>query len=269
MTLVGAVLVGMLVVVALLAAVLAPFDPRLPSGPSLSPPSADHLLGTNDAGQDILSQLVWGARSAVLVALPAAALAVAIGVLVGAGARVLGGWAEVAIMRVVDAFLAVPALPLLILVAALTGPSRGAVIGVIAVASWPPIARVVRSESAILGGRGYLRAARGFGGGPLHLLRRHALPAVGPIAAASFVTYASAAIVLQAGLGFLGLSDPTEVSWGAMLNRALAYDGIYVTSLWTWWVLPAGLAITLAALGLAFLGVGLEPRGNPRLRRTR
>jgi len=249
---IGGAIIGTLAAVAILAPVLAPYDPRAISGPSLAAPSSQHLLGTNDAGQDLLSQLVWGARSSALVALVAAAIAVIAGVLVGACAGLLRGVVDTVSMRVVDVFLAIPALPLLILVAALSGPSRATVIVVIGLAGWPAIARIVRSQALSLGRRGYLEAARG----------------LAPVIVANFVNWASTAVVLQAGLAFLGLSDPTEVSWGGVLNRALAHEGIYFSSQWTWWVLPPGLAITAAAVGLAFLGLALEPRSNPRLRRA-
>jgi peptide/nickel transport system permease protein len=264
----GGGIVAALAVIAILAPVIAPFDPHAVSGPSLSPPSTAHLLGTNDAGQDILSQLIWGARAAAVVALLAAAIAVAIGVAIGAMAGLLGGWTELVAMRIVDVFLGLPMLPLLILIAALAGPSRPTLILVIGLTAWPSVARVVRSQTLTLAGRGYVAAARGFGAGPLYVVRRHLVPVLAPLAAANFVYWAGTAVVLQAGLAVLGLVDPTEVSWGGVLNRALGHQGIYFTSEWLWWVLPAGLAITVAAIGLAFLGAGLEPRSNPRWRRA-
>ncbi len=260
----GLAIVGALALVAVLAPVLAPFDPRAISGPSLAAPSATHGLGTNDSGQDILSQLIWGARSSGVVGVSSAALAVVVGVLVGTGAGLAGGRTDLVAMRVVDVFLAVPALPLLVLVAALAGAGRVTVILVIALAGWPAIARIVRSQTLTLARRGYIDATRGFGASRRYVIRRHLGPALGPLVAASFVSWAATAVVLQAGLAFLGLSDPTEVSWGSVLNRALDHEGVYFTSQWAWWVLPPGLAITLAAVGLAFIGVGLEPRANPR-----
>lgn len=264
----GGAIVATLLLVALLAPLISPFDPRAIAGPSLAAPSAAHWLGTNDAGQDILSQLIWGTRSSAVVAVLAAGIAVALGVAVGATAGLLGGWADLMAMRCVDVFLAVPALPLLILVAALAGPSRSTVILIIGMTGWPPVARVVRSQTLTLAGRGYVAAARGFGSGRLYVIRRHLVPTLAPLAVANFVYWAATAVVLQAGLAFLGLNDPTEVSWGSVLNRALAHEGIYFSSIWLWWVLPAGLAVTIAAFGLALLGVGLEPRANPRWRRA-
>lgn len=265
---IGTAIVASVALVAVLAPALAPYDPRAVAGPSLATPSAAHLLGTNDSGQDILSQLIWGARSSTIVAGLAAVLAVGLGVLVGAAAGLARGTFDVVAMRITDLFLAVPALPLLILIVALAGPSRATVVCVIALAGWPAVARLVRSQTLTLGRRGYVQAARGFGAPALYVIGRHVFPAVGPLVAAALVHWAAATVMLQAGLAFLGLSDPTEVSWGAVLNRALEHQGVYFTSQWTWWVLPPGLAIALAATGLAFIGFGLEPRANPRWERT-
>lgn len=264
----GASIVGVVAIAALLAPLLAPFDPHAISGPSLAGPSGTHLLGTNDAGQDLFSQLIWGARASALTAVPAASLAVLVGLLVGGCAGLLGGWVDALLMRVVDLFLAIPVLPLLILIAALAGPSQGTVILVIAAIAWPGIARVLRSATLGLVKRGHVHAARGFGGGPFYVLRRHIAPALGPLLTANFVNWAATAVVLQSGLAFLGLSDPAQVSWGGILNRALSHEGVYFSSEWIWWVLPAGFAIVVATLGLSFLGLALEPRFNPRWSRA-
>lgn len=260
----GGGLLAALVAAAVLAPVLAPYDPRALAGDSLQPPSGRHLLGTNNIGQDILSQIMWGARTSLVVALGAASLAIAAGTVVGVGAGLLGGAADLVAMRVVDVFLAVPRLPLLVLVAALVGADRTALVVLIAVITWPVVARLLRSQTLSLRQRGFVSAARGFGGGPAYVARRHLVPAVAPLMASSFILISSNAILLEASLAFLGLSDPTGVSWGLMLNRALLHPGLYFTDAWMWWVLPAGFAITLAVMGLAFLAVGLEPVLNPQ-----
>lgn len=263
----GASLLALLVVVALLAPVIAPYAPEAPSGRSLAPPSLDHPAGTNNLGQDMLSRLIWGARTSLIVAVGAALLALGIGVVVGVGAALLGGVVDVVAMRVVDVLLAVPRLPLLVLVAALAGAGRLTVTILIGLLFWPPMARIVRSRALSLRQRGFVEAARGFGAGVPYVLRRHLLPALGPLVVVEFVAVASNAVLLEASLAFLGLADPTAVSWGLDINRALAEPGIYFTSAWLWWVLPAGFAITVAILGFTLLGVGLEPVLNPRWER--
>lgn len=264
----GAALVVALVVVAVLAPVLAPYAPRAVAGPSLQPPSAAHWLGTNNLGQDVFSKIVWGTRPSLVIGVGAATVTVVIAVLVGVVAGVVGGAVDVITMRVVDVFLAVPAIPLLVLVAALVGLGRGSLALILGLVLWPPIARLVRSQALTLRQRGFIASARGFGGGVGYVLRRHLAPALGPIIVAGFVAMTARAILFEAGLAFLGLGDPTGVSWGSVLNRALGHEGLYFTPVWTWWLLPAGFAITLAVLGFTFLGVGLEPALNPRSGRT-
>jgi len=264
----GACLVGGFTLVALLAPWLAPYDPQALSGSGLEPPSAQHLLGTNLIGQDILSQLIWGTRSSLAVAVGAATLAVIMGVLVGVSAGLLGGVIDTLAMRTVDVLLAIPNLPLIVLVAALTGASRVGLILLMGLLFLPPVSRVVRSQALTLRQRGFVAAAQGFGGGVLYVIRRHLVPALGPIIVAEFVLIAGNAVSLEAAVAFLGLGDPTGVSWGLMMSNALATPGIYFTSAWMWWVLPAGFAITLAILGFTFLGVGLEPIINPRVEKS-
>ncbi len=264
LVLIGGGLLIALALAAVLAPVLAPYDPSALAGDSLQPPSGQHLLGTNNIGQDIFSQLIWGARTSLAVALGAATLAVLAGIVVGITAGLLGGVPDMFAMRVVDVFLAIPRLPLLVLVGALVGANRTSLILLIALLTWPVVARVLRSQTLSLRQRGFVVAARSFGGGIAYIIRRHLVPAVAPLATSSFILIAGNAILLEASLAFLGLSDPTGVSWGLMLNRALLHPGLYFVDAWMWWVLPAGFAITLAVMGFAFLGVGLEPVLNPR-----
>ena len=260
----GGTIVGVLTLIALFAPLLSPYDPRALAGDSLERPSRQHLLGTNDVGHDIFSEIIWGTRGSLTVALGAALLAIAVGVVVGVGVGLRGGLADTVAMRVVDVFLALPRLPLLVLIAALAGPSRTVLVLVIGAILWPVSARVLRSQTLTLRRRGFVDAANGFGGGLAYVVRRHLMPALGPVIAANFVSVAAIAVVMEAGLAFLGLGDPSAVSWGAILSRAFRHPGLYFTPLWTWWVLPAGLAITVTMMGFTFLGVGLEPRFNPR-----
>lgn len=270
MFVIGALLVGGVIVVAVLAPQLAPYEPREspPPGAGLDPPSSEFPLGTTLVGQDILSQLIWGARSSMIVAVGAATVAVVAGVLVGVAAGLRGGVFDMVAMRSVDVLLAVPRLPVIVLVSALTGTTRAGLIGLMGFLFWPPIARIVRSQTLTLRRRGFVEAAGGFGGGLLYLIRRHLVPALAPVIVSVFVAFAENAVTLEATVAFLGLGDPTGVSWGLMMNEALATPGIYFTDAWLWLVLPAGFAITIAVLGFAFLGVGLESFVNPRWRRS-
>ncbi|MFN2503972.1 MAG: ABC transporter permease [Acidimicrobiales bacterium] len=267
--LIGTVILFLLVVIAVLAPWIAPYDPQAITGDAFVSPSSDHLLGTNDAGSDIFSRLVMGSRTTLTVAVSATVMILVIGLAVGLTAGLRGGFIDTALMRVVDVILALPILPLVIFIAALAGPSLVLSILMIGLFTWPETARIVRSQTISLRSRGFIDCARAFGAGPLYVMRRHLVPALGPIIAANLVYVAGTAITIEAGLAFIGLGDPAAVSWGAELNRALSNSEIYIGSLWVSWLLPAGLALTLAILSFTFIGVGLEPRFNPRANRAR
>ena len=266
---VGAAMLGLVVAVGALAPWVAPYEPRAITGDSFERPSGTHLLGTNDAGADIFSRLVWGSRTTLIVAVSATVLVLAIGLALGLTAGLRGGFVDAAVMRLVDVFLGLPFLPLLIFVAALAGPSLPTSIGMIGVFLWPQTARIVRSQTLSLRSRGFVGTARGFGAGPLYVIRRHLIPALGPVITANMVFVAGLAVAIEAGLSFLGLGDPAAVSWGAELQRAVTNQQIQIGSLWIWWLLPFGLALTFAIFGFSLIGVALEPRFNPRSGRAR
>ena len=261
---VGLAMLGAVVGVAALAPWLAPYGPTAITGDAFESPSAAHLLGTNEAGADLLSRLIWGARTTLIVAISASALVLAVGVVVGLTAGLRGGLVDAALMRLVDVMLGLPVLPLLIFVGALAGPSLSTSILMIGAFLWPQTARIVRSQALSLRQLGFVGMARGFGGGPGYVIRRHLVPALGPVIAANLVFVAGLAVGIEAGLSFLGLGDPSAVSWGADLQRALATGQSQLGSLWLWWLLPFGVALTFAIFALSLVGVALEPRFNPR-----
>ena len=265
----GTIMLAVVAAAGVLAPWIAPYGPREISGGVFESPSGDHLLGTNDAGSDLFSRLVWGSRTTMIVAVTATALVMAVGVAIGLTAGLRGGWVDKAIMRVTDIFLGLPFLPLLIFVAALAGPSLSVSILMIGLFLWPQTARVVRSQALILRPRGFVDIARGLGASPIYVIRRHLIPALGPVIVANMVFVAGVAVAIEAGLSFLGLGDPAAVSWGAELERAVSNPQIRIGSLWLWWLLPPGLALTFAIFGFSLIGIGLEPRFNPRWSRAR
>lgn len=253
--------------VALLAPVLAPYDPYAFSGQPLERPSRAHPLGTNDVGHDILSELLYGARVSLIVALAAGAGTVLLGTFIGGVAGYIGGWADRALMRLVDGMLSMPRLPLMILLVTFLGTGLPQTILVISLLFWPTTARVIRAQVQSIRTRGYVRMARLFGGGPAYVFLKHVLPAIGPLVAYGLVVSASSAVAIEAGLAFLGLGDPTVKSWGLMVRFALNLPGLFLTDRWLWWALPPALCITLLVLALTFVGIGLERSLNPRLNR--
>jgi peptide/nickel transport system permease protein len=264
---VGGAIIAAFVFVAVAGTTLSPYPATARAVQTLESPSAHDLLGTNQIGQDLLSQLIAGTRVSLEVALMAGVGAILLGAVVGVAAGWLGGWLDVVLMRVTDIALALPRLPLLILIGSFAGRSLEAISLVIAVLFWPGTARVVRSQVQSLRRQAHLTAARGFGAGPLHLLRSHLLPETAPVMLASLIAVSGRAVLLQTGLAFLGMADPKRVSWGSIMNDAFQSPGIFFTRIWMWWLLPPVIAIVLVVLGLTFLGMALEQRINPRLAR--
>jgi len=262
---VGMVVLGLIVLMAIFAPLLTPYDPTDPTaGAQLERPSSRHWLGTDVPGRDIFAQVVYGSRASLTVAVVAGSLAMVGAVLLGVLPALLGGGVDRAANRLVTFLLALPGAPLLVLVGSLALNSRVAVIVVIAFLGTPPNARTLRGQALTLRERGFIASARGFGGGPLYVLRRHFVPGLAPLMVVGFVNWASVAVGLEAGLTFLGLGDPSSISWGLMLNRAIVQESIYFSPMWTWWVLPAGLLLTVTLLALTIVGVALEPVFNPR-----
>ncbi len=261
----GCTIVTCLILAAIFAKQLSPYDPSSQSGKPFSPPSAEHLLGTNDIGQDILSELVYGARISLTIGIVASIVAMVIGTTVGLLAgyypRVLGR----VLMRFVDIILIIPFLPLLILLAAYLGRSLVYTVLIIGALIWAGTARVIRSQVLTIVKQDYVLAARTIGASDLHIIVLHILPQVLLLAVGQFVQATSGAILLEAALSFLGLGDPLQKSWGTVLYWAQV-RGVFLTPAWKWWVLPPGMLISLAALGFALMGFALEQVINPRLK---
>jgi len=253
------------VVVAVLGSAVAPHDPWQHFAPFESPSFA-HPLGTNDVGQDIFSELLAGARVSLAVGALAALLAVGFGVFVGVVAGFRRGVLDNLLMGLTDIVLVIPALPLVILLAAYLGANMWNVVLVIGVVFWPSTARVVRSQVLSVRQSGYVESARALGATDAWVMRRHVLPNVLPLVLSKFVLTVAAAMLMEASLSFLGLGDPMVKSWGMMLHYAFGRGG-FIQGLW-WWYLPPGLCIGLCILGLTLVGFAFESGSDPRLRRA-
>jgi peptide/nickel transport system ATP-binding protein len=262
--LVGAGLIAVMLVTALLAPVVARHDPLVPSGLPFKPPSAAHPLGTNDVGQDIFSQVVYGARISLSIGLLAALIALGLGLAVALVAGYKGGVADAVLMRIVDLTLAFPFLPLVIVLAAFIGRRMTTTALVIGAVIWARPARVLRSQVLKIREFDHVTAARAMGSPTRRILLRHVLPRTAPLAAAQFVRAANVAVLIEASLAFLGLGDPNQVSWGTILFFANSHSA-FLTRAWVWWILPPGLALTAAIVGFAFLGYAVEEWADPRL----
>jgi peptide/nickel transport system ATP-binding protein/peptide/nickel transport system permease protein len=260
----GATIVALLLGTAVFAPLLAPYDPSERVARPFLAPSADHLLGTNDVGQDLLSELIYGTRVSLTVGIVAAVVAMLIGTTVGLIAGYYPKRLGSVLMRFVDVVLILPFLPLLIVLAAYLGRSLTNTIIVIGILIWAAPARIIRSQVLSLRSREYVLASRSMGAKDRWVIMRHILPRTALLATGSFVRAVSGAILLEAALSFLGLGDPIQKSWGSTLFWAQS-RGAFLTPAWKWWVLPPGLAIMAASLGFALIAFAVEERINPKL----
>jgi peptide/nickel transport system permease protein len=259
-------LLAVQIVLVLLPGQIAPYDPTATVAAPLLPPDSEHLLGTNDVGQDLLSELIWGTRISLTIGVLAALLTLTIALLVGVVAAYFGGWIDGTLMRIVDLMLVIPVFPLLLLVAIYLGPGLLKIVLLIGGLAWAEGARVFRSQALAVRRAEYMTAANAVGVPDRRIMSHYLLPAVLPLAVGQFALMVSRAILVEAGLSFLGLGDPTQKSWGSMLYFARA-GGAYLTRAWRWWVIPPGLMISLATLGFALVGYALEEWLEPTLRR--
>jgi peptide/nickel transport system permease protein len=253
---IGGVMIGVLILVALTAAWLAPFDPLRAVADSFGdpfPPRAPFWLGTDELGRDVLSRLLYGARISLIVAIVATGLTLVIGVSVGACAGYFGGWVDTMLMRFTDVVLSFPALLLAIALAALFQPGLTSIFVVIAVVSWTGVARTIRGEVLSLRERDFVTAARALGSTPMRLMLRHLLPNVLPTILVMGALGTSNTVLLDAGLSYLGLGVPVPIpSWGRMISDSQTYYRLA-----PWLMICPGIAIVYAVVAFNFLGYGL------------
>ncbi len=262
----GLVVIVITFLVAALAPLVAPHDPgRTDVSLKLRPPSAEHLLGTDQLGRDVFSRMVYGSRISLSVGFVAVGISISIGILVGALAGYYGGWVDSLLMRFVDIMICFPSFFLILTVIALLGPSLLKVMIVIGITSWMGTSRFVRAEFLSLRERDFVQAAQALGVKDLRIIFRHILPnALAPVFVTATLDVATA-ILVEAGLSFLGFgAQPPAPSWGNILTEGRTY----IFDAW-WLTLFPGLAILITVLSFNLLGEGLRDALDPRLRGRR
>ena len=263
LAIVGVVILALVTLMAIFADIIAPQGPEFIDFESVrQPPGNGHLLGTDDVGRDVWARVAFGARTSMIVGVGAVAVALSIGITVGLISGFLGKWADTILMRITDGFMSVPSLILIIIFIAIVGPSLTNVILVIALATWPTSARVVRGQVLALREQEFITAAKVIGVRTPTILKNHILPLLlGPLSVVATFGIAGA-ILTEAGLSFLGLGvRPPISSWGQMVNLAqqsqilLAEPWIYV---------PSGVMIVVTVLAVNFIGDGLRKAVDPK-----
>lgn len=265
---VGVVIIALFLFIAFAAPLLKTVSPHQ-SGNAveiLIPPDGQFWFGTDDLGRDVWSQVIYGSRVSLLIGFISAFATVFTGALIGIIAGFYGGYIEEILMRIVDFFMMLPALPLMIVLAAVMGPSIWNIIFVVSLISWPTTARVVRSQVLSLKERPFVEASRCIGANNTFLMFREIFPNVVPILFAEAVIMITEAIYAEAVLSFLGLGDPVRMSWGSMLH--FAFDSGTMARA-PWWVLPPILSIILLIIGFSFLGTAVSDILKPGYKETK
>lgn len=255
----GLLILAGLLLLALFPQLFAPYDATLRVGRPLQPPGDGFLLGTNDIGQDLFSELLWGVRVSLLTGLTVAFLSVLIGTSIGLVTGYFTGLWSDSLLYLAGLAQVLPFLPLVILISAYLGPSQRNVILVLVLFLWAVPARLVHSRVLSISGEAYIESARALGSGDWRILRVHIWPGVRDLAFVQLVLVAGVAILAEASLSFLGLGNPIVKSWGGMLYFARA-SGAFLNDSWRWWVLPPGMMISLTVIALMLIAFSLERR---------
>lgn len=258
---IGLALMLLMVISALIPSAIAPGNPfDTSAGPALSPPSSDHIFGTDNLGRDVWTGIVHGARTSMTVVLGVVVLSSIIGVVLGVTAGYLGGIVDDVIMRIAELFQVVPRFFLALLVISFFGPSLNKLILLLGLTSWPFLARVVRAEALGLKARDFVEAARGLGASSARIVFRHVIPNLLPSVIVVVALFSSRVIMIESSLSFLGLGDPNKISWGFLASNARDF----LAQAW-WMALFPGIAIAISVFSLNLLGDSL----NDALKRRR
>ena len=261
----GLVILGFFLIIAVIGPWIAPFDPSAPGPDLLQPPSWQHWVGTDHLGRDILSQLIVGTRSVLVVGFIAAFAATVVGVIVGVTAGYIGGVGDETLSALSNVFLVIPQLPLIIIIAGQLPSAGGLTVAlVIAVTGWAWGARVLRAQTLSLRRRDFVEAARANGESTWRIIMAEILPNLTAIIASGFVGTVTFAVLSQITLAFIGVTPVSEWNWGTVLfwaqNNLALQRGAW------WWFVPAGLCIALLGMALTFVNFGIDEFVNPRLR---
>ena len=260
----GLIILVFFILVALLGPLFEPYSTLQRSGKVFGSPTAKHWFGLDDGGVDMFSETIQGARISLLVGAAATLVSLGIGGTVGIIAGYFGGIAEALLMRVTDFFLVIPDVVLMIVVAALWGPSITHVIFVIGLLLWTTTARVVRAQVKSVRQRGFVAHARALGATDRRIIAVHVLPHVAPLLIANMVLMVALAIFDETTLDFLGLGSASAVTWGTLLEHANDRNAVSVGAWWTF--VPPGVCIALVIVACYLVGNALEDSLNPRLK---
>lgn len=234
-------------------------------GQRIGAPNAEYKLGFDEMGRDVLGAIIYGARASLAIGFFVTLLIVLVGTTIGIASGYYGGLMDIVLMRITEAFMMVPSLPLMLTLAAIFGQKFSNIILILGLTGWPSTARLIRSQTLSIKSRNYVERARALGASGAYIMKRHILPNVFPLIFSEIILLVQNAILAEATLAFLGIGDPTIPTWGQLL-RSARIQGAITTGSW-WLFIPAGLCIVLLASSFVFIGYGFDEILNPKLRK--
>ena len=264
---VGIVIVSIIVLIAIFADFIIPYDANAIVGTPFQTPSANHILGTNDIGQDIFSEFIIGARYSLMVGFITMCISASIGIFIGMIAGWYGGIVDSILMKITSFVYVIPYLPLVIVLSVFLRGNIMTTAIVLGIASWPEMARVLRAQTMKIKKSDYITAIVAMGAPTAYVLTKHIVRELLPLIAYRLVARFKNAIIAESTLSFLGLSASTVKSWGTMLYYAQVKNA-FLTDAWLWWVIPPGLMISLLAFGLMLISYSMEGKMDPRLEKA-
>ncbi len=262
----GWIILAVMLLLAVFAPLLSPYDPYGDMDAPYIKPCAQHLLGTNDIGQDIFSEVLYGTRTSLSVGFLSAGISIVIGTAVGMVSGWYGGFIDRLLMKITAFFLTIPFLPAVIILSAFTKSGPFTTSMILGIMSWPGTARVVRSQMLSIRNKEYIQSIRAMGAGDFYVLTRHGLKELLPYLMYRASARVRSGILSESSLSFLGLGSPVTKSWGTIIYYAQAKNAL-LTDAWLWWILPPGMGILLVSCALTMITYGAEGSLDRRLER--
>ncbi len=259
----GLSMLGFMVLVAIFAPLIAPYDPFVVTGTPFESPSGTHWLGTNDIGQDIFSELIYGTRTSLVVGFLSAFISIVIGAVAGVCSGWFGGWLDRLLMKVTTFFITIPFVPSLIILAVFVEPSMWATAIILGIMSWSGVARLIRSETMQIKTKDYITTIRAMGASSFYLITHHVIKELIPIILYRFSDRIKSGILSESSLAFLGLGDTISKSWGSIIYYAQNKNAL-LTGAWVWWIIPAGACICFLCFALILISYSSEAKKDVR-----
>ena len=262
---IGIVILLLFAVTAVFQEQIAPYSPYEQTGAPFEAPSSEHIFGTNDIGQDIFSELIYGTRNSLLVGMLSAGISLLVGIVMGVTAGWFGGRLDHILSQITTFFMTIPFLPSVIILSAFAGGGIWSMSVILGLLSWTETARVLRTTTMQIRESYAIKIIKGMGASDLYILLRHVLPELLPLIAYRAVTRVKSGILAESTMSFLGLGNPIAKSWGSVIYYAQAKNALLNGS-WIWWVIPPGVCICVVSMALMLIAYSFE--GKPLRRKA-